>query len=88
MVVNFCFFRFSTQLLRRNKESLIDLLERRNLRQYQYNMAGRPTSGNPVKKVPIHLQSSQNRLILKSGKIVNADGITDGDVFIEDGAIK
>ncbi|XP_021954367.1 dihydropyrimidinase isoform X1 [Folsomia candida] len=49
---------------------------------------GASGGSNPVKKVPIHLQSSQNRLILKSGKIVNADGMTDGDVFIEDGCIK
>jgi dihydropyrimidinase len=41
-----------------------------------------------VKKVPIHLQSSQNRLIIKGGKIVNADGMSDGDIFIEDGSIK
>lgn len=45
-------------------------------------------SATPVKKVPIHLQSSQNRLIIKSGKIVNADGVSDGDIFIEDGIIK
>jgi dihydropyrimidinase len=46
------------------------------------------TNGNPVKKVPIHLQSSQNRLIIKGGKIINEDGMQDGDVFIEDGQIK
>lgn len=45
-------------------------------------------SATPVKKVPIHLQSSQNRLIIKNGKIVNSDGVTDGDIFIEDGVIK
>lgn len=45
-------------------------------------------SATPVKKVPIHLQSSQNRLLIKNGKIVNADGISDGDIFIEDGVIK
>ena len=33
-------------------------------------------------------QSSQNRLIIKGAKIVNADGMSDGDVFIEDGSIK
>jgi dihydroorotase-like cyclic amidohydrolase len=27
-------------------------------------------------------------LIVKGAKIVNADGMTDGDVFIEDGCIK
>ncbi|XP_050313241.1 dihydropyrimidinase isoform X2 [Anthonomus grandis grandis] len=42
----------------------------------------------PVKKVPIHLQSSQNRLVIKNGKIVNEDGITEEDVYIEDGIIK
>lgn len=42
----------------------------------------------PVKKVPIHLQSSQNRLLLKHGKVVNADGVVDADVYIEDGIIK
>ncbi|BES89793.1 Amidohydrolase family [Nesidiocoris tenuis] len=41
-----------------------------------------------VKKVPIHLQSSQNRLLLKHGKVVNADGTKDADVYIEDGIIK
>lgn len=45
-------------------------------------------SATPVKKVPIHLQSSQNRLIIKNGKIVNTDGVSDGDIFIEDGIIK
>ncbi|KAK9497216.1 hypothetical protein O3M35_004574 [Rhynocoris fuscipes] len=45
-------------------------------------------STNPVKKVPIHLQSSQNRLLLKHGKVVNASGIIDADVYIEDGIIK
>jgi len=34
------------------------------------------------------LQSSQNRLIIKGGKVVNADGMSDADVFIEDGCIK
>ncbi|XP_065165458.1 dihydropyrimidinase isoform X1 [Atheta coriaria] len=42
----------------------------------------------PVKKVPIHLQSSQNRLIIKNGKVVNETGILEDDVFIEDGIIK
>lgn len=42
----------------------------------------------PVKKVPIHLQSSQNRLLIKNGQVVNANGISDNDVFIEDGVIR
>ncbi|KAG5875406.1 hypothetical protein JTB14_030933 [Gonioctena quinquepunctata] len=42
----------------------------------------------PVKKVPIHLQSSQNRLLIKNGKVVNEDDITDEDIYIEDGIIK
>lgn len=42
----------------------------------------------PVKKVPIHLQSSQNRLLIKNGRVVNDDGIEDLDVYIEDGIIK
>ncbi|XP_075987088.1 collapsin Response Mediator Protein isoform X2 [Anticarsia gemmatalis] len=42
----------------------------------------------PVKKVPIHLQSSQNRLLIKNGKVVNDDGMEDLDVYIEDGIIK
>lgn len=43
---------------------------------------------NPVKKVPIHLQSSQNRVLIKNGKVVNADKMVDCDVYIEDGIIK
>ncbi|XP_059057797.1 dihydropyrimidinase isoform X2 [Achroia grisella] len=42
----------------------------------------------PVKKVPIHLQSSQNRLLIKNGRVVNDDGMEDADVYIEDGVIK
>ncbi|KAK5639239.1 hypothetical protein RI129_011731 [Pyrocoelia pectoralis] len=42
----------------------------------------------PVKKVPIHLQSAQNRLLIKNGKVVNEDEIIEEDVYIEDGIIK
>ncbi|KAK0169293.1 hypothetical protein PV328_012242, partial [Microctonus aethiopoides] len=33
-------------------------------------------------------QSSQNRLLIKNGKVVNEDGMVDTDVYIEDGIIK
>ena len=42
----------------------------------------------PVKKVPIHLQSAQNRLIIKNGTVVNDDGAQQIDVYIEDMKIK
>ena len=37
----------------------------------------------PLKKVPIHLQSSQNRIIIKNGTVVNHDKEEIIDVFIE-----
>ena len=36
-----------------------------------------------MKKVPIHLQSSQNRLIIKNGTVVNWDGEQQVDVYME-----
>lgn len=42
---------------------------------------------SPPKKVPIHLQSSQSRLLVKNGRIVNDDCIFDADIFIENGII-
>lgn len=34
------------------------------------------------------MQSSQNRLLIKNGTVVNEDSVVDGDVYIEDGIIK
>ena len=31
-----------------------------------------------------HIQSSQNRVLIKGGQVVNADGTEKADVFIED----
>uniref|UniRef100_A0A1L8DXV1 dihydropyrimidinase n=1 Tax=Nyssomyia neivai TaxID=330878 RepID=A0A1L8DXV1_9DIPT len=45
-------------------------------------------TATPVKKVPIHLQSSQNRLYIKRGQVVNHDQIISADVYVEDGVIK
>ena len=42
----------------------------------------------PVKKVPIHLQSAQNRLLIKNGTVVNHDKSEVLDVYIEDSRIK
>jgi len=42
----------------------------------------------PVKKVPIHLQSAQNRVIIRNGIVVNDDGEEQVDVYIEDGIVR
>ena len=42
----------------------------------------------PLKKVPIHLSSAQNRYLIKNGQVVNNDSILDADVYIEEGKIK
>ncbi|XP_041983664.1 dihydropyrimidinase isoform X2 [Aricia agestis] len=36
----------------------------------------------------INIKSSQNRLLIKNGRVVNEDGMEDADVYIEDGIIK
>merc|ERR1719500_2243390 len=41
-----------------------------------------------LKKVPIHLQSAQNRLIIKNGTVVNSEGEQQVDVYMEDGMIR
>ncbi len=41
-----------------------------------------------MKKVPIHLQSAQNRLLIKNGTVVNADGSSQVDVYMEDYMIR
>ncbi|KAG6450620.1 hypothetical protein O3G_MSEX006664 [Manduca sexta] len=35
----------------------------------------------------INIKSSQNRLLIKNGRVVNDDGVEDSDVYIEDGII-
>ena len=45
-----------------------------------------PTISMSVK--PMHLQSSQNRILIKGGTVVNATGSELADVYIEDRYIK
>lgn len=42
----------------------------------------------PVKKIPVHIKSAQNRLLIKGGRVVNHDQSFMADVFVEDGIIK
>lgn len=44
-------------------------------------------NSSQTKKLPLHLQSSQNRLLIRNGRIVNDDSIFDADIFIENGVI-
>ena len=42
------------------------------------------TGTPPLKKVPIHLQSASNRILIKNGTVVNADDEpVSADVYIE-----
>lgn len=42
----------------------------------------------PVKKIPVHIKSAQNRILIKGGKVVNHDEEFMADVFVEEGIIK
>lgn len=42
----------------------------------------------PVKRVPLHLQSAQNRILVKNGTIINHNGEQQADVYIEDSTIR
>ena len=45
------------------------------------------SDSTPLKKVP-HVQSAQNRLLIKGGDVINANGTKRADVYIEDKVIK
>lgn len=45
-------------------------------------------AGVPTIKEFCLFQSSQNRLLIRHGQIVNEDGIIEEDIYIEDGVIK
>ena len=47
-----------------------------------------PAMDETNKKVIMHLQSAQNRLLIKNGQVVNHDQSQFVDVYIEDGIIK
>ncbi|CAH1105718.1 unnamed protein product [Psylliodes chrysocephalus] len=55
---------------------------------FEYLSVKKEKMSTPVKKVPIHLQSSQNRLLIKNGTVVNEEDVTEEDIYIEDGIIK
>ncbi|KPJ19276.1 hypothetical protein RR48_05918 [Papilio machaon] len=49
------------------------------LNEFQAKRHLRPATSSP---------SSQNRLLIKNGRVVNDDGMEDADVYVEDGIIK
>ncbi len=41
-------------------------------------------SNGSSSKVPLHLQSAHNRVLIQGGTVVNADGSQRADVYVED----